>query len=698
MSKTTQLRFKDDSFYSIVKDGNKGTILYGDDPVMAFDLTNHLETRRAVIYLINIDVSINWIAKALGFHRQTITNWRKIYMQEGIEALDHIRKGPKKITSEIIAFIIAKYKELDHQKNYKKNICAQVKKNFNIDIHWRSICQILVENGINISDRRYNRKKKNDQPQQNIIREAICEHAGLFFIYGFLNKFNFTDFFSKVQKMFKNAHYKAEEYLFGLYMLFAANMIDVEENIKMHEDKKLHLLLGLNGLPSLRSFRRYLPQLIEQWDAEKMQQQLTKNYFLKNPVADEIYIDGHFMPYNGQYNTFSGYNPIRRFVQKGRSGYFLHNGDGRPFYYILSDGYQGFREYLLEISQKINSICRNKKKRNILLIFDRGGWGKTFCADLAEKIRFICWRTGKSQPAADSQWKKILIYHRGNEYGEQISQTIEATEKVEPGKNKNPVHRYIFIRKEDKVSLAYSNDPDRSLEELVLSLTGRWGLQENVFKSLKKIGIDRISSYQYEKYPAEWLLERGQKQLVKNPELKILDEKILKIKKEIVRIQKQPQFATNDVKTNTTAVRKKRQLIWIISRKEKKIASLEQEHKALPEKIYLKDLIESKGIVRLNSEKKRFMDFVKVISYNIQQDIVDAIRPVYNNERDINMFVRQLLNRNARLSATADCIKIHFEKFHSPRKNRALNFLIELSNEHKIRHPILNKKLFFCAN
>jgi hypothetical protein len=278
------------------------------------------------------------------------------------------------------------------------------------------------------------------------------------------------------------------EYIYGLLFLLASNKIKVEENIKMHQDKQLEMVIGMHGLPSLRSYRSCIPRIISGIDINEFECMLARNYYKKHASCHELYIDGHFMPYHGKYETFKGYNPIRRFAQKGRVGYFINNHKGRPFFYILSDGYKDFRDYLIEIARNIEEITQDKKREDLILVFDRGGWGADFCDELGSEITFVCW--GKPELPSDVSWEPVTIEKKTNDYDIYEDESLEVCEVVESAGKGKRCKRYIFIKRGEKISLAFSNDSKRSLAELVKILTKRLRLAGKCVQGIKG-GRDR---------------------------------------------------------------------------------------------------------------------------------------------------------------------------------------------------------------
>jgi len=122
-----QKKFNEDTFYSFIRKGDEMEIYYSNEMVMCVNLNNTEELKQAIIFFLKIQVSVNWLSNTFGVSRQTIKNWFMICKKDGMNKLLELKKGPKKITDEIQAYIIAKFKELNFCRNYKKIICEKVK-------------------------------------------------------------------------------------------------------------------------------------------------------------------------------------------------------------------------------------------------------------------------------------------------------------------------------------------------------------------------------------------------------------------------------------------------------------------------------------------------------------------------------------------------------------------------------------------
>jgi len=113
MSITQQYLLRTDDFFTAERVNNIITIFFGAQIMIAVDLNDLTEVKRAVIQLKRIKISTHKISKIFSICRQTIDEWVETYQKYGFEALEKIKHGPKKVTDEIKTYIIFKAKELN---------------------------------------------------------------------------------------------------------------------------------------------------------------------------------------------------------------------------------------------------------------------------------------------------------------------------------------------------------------------------------------------------------------------------------------------------------------------------------------------------------------------------------------------------------------------------------------------------------
>ena len=279
-------------------------------------------------------------------------------------------------------------------------------------------------------------------------------------------------------------------------ILNAGEVAEVEQDFKLLPRYEMGGMIGRNKLPSLSLYRKRIPQVAAQMDMRDVILETSKSMHELLFFSDVVYIDGHFMVYQGGSDTLHGYNPQKRLAMHGREYFFVHDTNRLPVYATISDGYRKMKHYIVDVDEKLREIYGLKEKE-LFEIFDRGGYSKEFCVSIANRIRFICWRSDARTVPRIAKWREVEVEHQGNSYGQVKKRTFYAWERDAEFKveKKGAKFREVWIKKDNRVSPALTNDFELSLGELVRALTRRWGSQENMFKELKDHGIDKIHSY-----------------------------------------------------------------------------------------------------------------------------------------------------------------------------------------------------------
>ena len=321
-------------------------------------------------------------------------------------------------------------------------------------------------------------------------------------------------------------------------------------------------------------------------------------------------------------------------------------------------------------------------------VFDRGGYSKEFCVQIADTIRFICWRSdARIMPKGieEAEWREVRIEHQGNKNGEVDEKSFFAWERkvVFECDGKNAAFREIWIRKGRKVSPALANDFETSLEDLVRHLTRRWGVQENMFKELKDHGIDRIHSYRKEEYTASFLYEIGLEDReegiireIENPDRRDLGKEISKLRTKRNKISEQILKAQKESNSKKLAGLEKK-----YAELEGQINNQIAKRDAMPEKVNLFDRITENGIVRLSDEKKLFFDWLKMNAIWAKREMIEIVKPIYEDLRDVNKFVKSILKSRTYVKRDGETLHVSFPPQQSQRGARALEKLCAAFNQ-----------------
>ena len=111
-----------DSFFSVMPDPSNSqlyNIYFGIQPLFSVSLENQDEFRTTIVHLVKMGVSVNRLSTIFNIHRNTINSWIAICSKNGTAALSGIKPGKTKITPDVQAYIIAKFKEIGFCRNYK---------------------------------------------------------------------------------------------------------------------------------------------------------------------------------------------------------------------------------------------------------------------------------------------------------------------------------------------------------------------------------------------------------------------------------------------------------------------------------------------------------------------------------------------------------------------------------------------------
>ncbi|MCW3987025.1 MAG: hypothetical protein NWE87_01770, partial [Candidatus Bathyarchaeota archaeon] len=411
--------------------------------------------------------------------------------------------------------------------------------------------------------------------------ERCVEHGGAAITAPLLAEYGIADYMPADEK---DSRFSNVELAVTYAMLNAGEIAKVEQDLKLLPSYEMGGIIGRVKLPSLSLYRKRIPIITAQMDMRDVILETSKSMHELLCFSDVVYIDGHFMAYHGVSNTLYGYNPQKRLAMHGREYFFVHDRDGLPVYATISDGYRKSKHYIEDVDKKLRYIYGVKKKE-LLEVFDRGGYSKEFCVEISDTIRFICWRSdARSLPKGikAAEWVEVNIEHQGNDYGQVEEKTFYAWERkaVFDVGGKKAAFREIWIRKSRQTSPVLSNDFETSLEDLVRNMTRRWGAQENMFKELN--------------------------------------------------------------------------------------GCTHQDH----------------GIVRLSDEKKLFFDWLKMNAIWAKREIVEIVKPLYKDLRDVNKFVKSILRSRTYVRKNGEVLYVSFPPQRSKKSARALEQLCVTLNEY----------------
>lgn len=701
--------------YAIKEPGDFVRLYWGPLPFYGYKQNDPEGKKLGIAMLANQGMTYKSIGMLFGINRHTVGEIQAVYEKSGIEGLRNYHQGRERIDEATCAFVVAEYTRLNGVRGYQNKILDAIAEKakegvFPCTISRSKMQKIIQAHKEATQKRQAEEKKKAElenaqereserrrqtreaeagqgsrQSELELLQERVCvEHGGAAAIIPLLGQLGLGKALPE-EPEHEDKLYSIGELAVSFAALNAAQLAEVEQDFKLAASYQMGGIIGRIRLPCLSVFRERIPQAVGKMHmAEVMQDsaRIAVGHFGTTRIA---YIDGHFMPYYGETETLFGYNTQRRLAMHGREYIYVHDEAGVPIFAALSDGYRKMQYYVESLDSTIRDIYGVGEKE-ILEVFDRGGYSKEFLVGICDRIKFICWRTdARVTPAVPpEEWIDASVEHLGNTIEDVRWKDLQAWERPTTMEvdGKQRTFREIWIKSGQKVSPALSNDLDLPLPELVAALTGRWGNQENMFKDLKDHGIDRIHSYQNEPFSAEHLYDRGLEDRDKgvqheigNPEIRRINRKLKGLRIEKKKLERKIAAATKREKGEATGLRKK--LAGLVRRIENRIAKREQ----LPKTILMMDRIENDGVLRLCDGKKMYFDWLKMNAIWSKKLLVEVAKPFYKDLRDVNKFVLSILQGRTYVCRSGDALDVAFPRQRSRNGGQALEAICEFLNK-----------------
>ena len=421
----------------VIDEGELYQVNYGFYEFASFAKDDKAALRVTVVQLLNMNVRITELWRCFGVSRNSIYEWMKLYREGGLEALVALKAGAGvKVTDDIKDYIVSLHAELGGRRNYRKTIIEEVERLFGVRISRETIRMALNkrkaahgQDGNRAQDeRRTSVAEGEDEAEAGETRADVADarvgqvevarvvgHGGALLALPVLAEYGVENMVPEQTPKGSNG-YSFLECFFSLLLPLVARILKVEENIKLHDNPAMGGLIGEARLPALRTIRRTMAVLVEDVK-EKVQDlriEFAKRCIWLGEAGDTFYLDGHFMPYMGEEQTFKGYNARRRLAEKGRTAYVVNTPAGRPIYEILSDGFDHFHDNILRVADVLRDELGVARPT---LVMDRGAFGEEFFEGLEKKADFICWYQGKQAPAKDASWQDVELPMESNTWG-----------------------------------------------------------------------------------------------------------------------------------------------------------------------------------------------------------------------------------------------------------------------------------------
>ncbi len=481
-----------------------------------------------------------------------------------------------------------------------------------------------------------------------------------------------------------------------LIMAFMALLrIKNPEQLKNSQPGDLGIILGLDRAPEVKTLRRKLRELGNYNKAYDFLDELSKKWIEKDSdIIGFFYVDGHVRPYHGRKHKIPKTHVARRrLCMPATTDFWVNGSNCEPVFFVTSEANNSLLSTLKnDIIPNLQS--KKGKEQNLTVIFDREGWSPKSYEEWAcqeERIDVITYRKGKYDPWPLENFVEVESHVRGKTLKYLLG---EQSIKIKKGFWVREVRRLCDNGHQTSI---ITTRQDLPAEEIARRMFFRWN-QENYFKYMREeFNLDHLVSRDVE--------QGNQERMVPNPFKKEQKKNLEKLKKSLKK--EKEEYGEKAVNNDEGRRNTMRGFNIANSGCKKKIVALEKEInqiadliKQIPDKVMIKEILDEQEIIKLETEKKRLTDTIKMTCYQTETLLVNAIGGSYARDFDEGRaFIKSVLQHTADIvpDKINKTLTVNFHTMSSNRKNVALKKLCEVVNVEKSCYPGTDLKMIFSA-
>jgi len=363
-----------------------------------------------------------------------------------------------------------------------------------------------------------------------------------------------------------------------------------------------------------------------------------------------------------------------------------------PWIFLLRSSSEDLLEKIPEMIDKAKKVARRsgvgeKQAEDLIVVFDREGFSGPLYGYLDGRDR-----DDQRKRAVFVSWAKYSdkwVYEIPEQRFEKkvaVSYEIQKEKRLKYFETERRMSKYGKIRavvierpSDGKRMAIYTNGSSDEIgsERVVQLICRRWG-QENLIKEL--LGKHFIN------YMPGYVRESMKEQpLVDNPQVKRLKGKRATLRSELhklkVRLADKVLKGANEQNNWEEIKRKEIQLLEEIVRRENDILFLDQEVEGLPAKIPFDQAHRGRKLEKLNYEKKRFLDCIKIYAYNAQKSMCRLLLDHYDKEKELFPALSMIVERGGSLKLQGGQLRVRLQRFKNPEIDYAARGLCEDLNK-----------------
>ena len=448
------------------------------------------------------------------------------------------------------------------------------------------------------------------------------------------------------------------ESIFLLLELMALARIRTLEQLRYQAPGEWGKLLGLDRIPEVRTLRAKLKLMCQdlgramRWNTQLAQEWIAR----QNDAELYFYCDGHVRVYHGDQTALPRHYVAReRLCLRATSDYWINAMDGQPFLYVNKEVDPGLIAVLTQdmvpwleanvakTPEQERRLAEDARAHWFTLVHDR----EAYSPELFEKMnkKRIAVLTYHKFPPEDWRKEEFQLHSVELVGGETV--TMQLAERGSQLPNQLWLREIRKLTDSGHQTSILTRNFQASMPTLAVSLFARWS-QENFFRYMREhYGLDHLIEYGTEPIPDAIS--------VVNPAWRKLDGQIRSQAGRRHRLA--AQFGALALSEDPTEPQvqgfqqRKGHLQEEIQILDLEIDKLKQLRKQTAHHIPVKSLPEEDRFTRLRTERKHFVDTVKMIAYRAETSMASLLREhMARGGDDARALLRQIFQTEADLT------------------------------------------------
>ncbi len=491
--------------------------------------------------------------------------------------------------------------------------------------------------------------------------------------------------------------------IFLLLALMALARIKSIEQLRYVAPGEWGNLLGLDRIPEVRTLRHKLEILCQQTgQAMRWNTALAKEWMTGQGESPMVfYADGHVRVYSGALTPLPRHYVARqRLCLRGTTDYWINAMDGQPFLLVNKEVDPGLlatlrndlvpwlQEHAPPSEQLATRMREDPRQHRFTLVFDREAYSPEFFGEMKRQhIAILSYHKfpGEAWPVAEFAGRNVTLAS-----GDVV--TMKLAERGSMLSNRLWVREVRKLSESGHQTSILSTNYRADAVTLAASMFARWS-QENFFKYMRQhYSLDRLVEYGTEPVPD--LIQAV------NPAWRKLHSQ-LRAEGEKRRRQL-ALFGALDLQeiADSEVIRyqsRKAQLQEDIGNLDRQIEDLKQQRKLTPRHIPVKDLPEADRFSRLLTERKHFIDTIKLIAYRAETSMASVLREKLSRADDARALLRQIYDTEVDLipDLAAKTLTVRLHHLTQAAHDQAVRHLCEQLNATETSFPGTDLKLVY---